>query len=135
MGEFADLTIDRDWSDYWDDRDVPDYEPDIDVVYEEIIKYKDFPSGTDILLRKYKNSKYTSLVINMVCNIVKTTDKAVLFHVDKEEHKDYADQLFWVPKSVLYMKKNEAKVVYVKSWVQVINQIKLYNDGFKEKID
>lgn len=73
------------------------------------------------LIRKL-NSK-SSLRINETVTIVNITDKAVLFEFLEEWKNIYHWQMkglrFWLPKSVLYMQKNEKKVLYIPKWAKI----------------
>lgn len=120
MGEYAELARERDFNNYIDGKE----DEEIYVEYSSsnnVIKYKNFPEGEVVLARKYEKYYGHNLVFNRVCKIIKNTDKAVLFEIDSDFEKDYknAGKRFWVPKSVIYMLKNELKVVYFKQWVEL----------------
>jgi len=119
MGEYADLTWDRDFNRYMDGGEEEEYTSFISSPNKNVIKYKEFPEGELVLARKYEKYYGNKLVFNRVCKIIKNTDKAVLFKIDPESEPDCknAGKEFWVPKSVIYMLKNELKVVYFKQWV------------------
>lgn len=125
MGEFADLAWDRDFNHYIDNEEEEEYDSFISSSNDKVIEYKNFPEGEVVLARKYEKHYGHNLVFNRVCKIVKNTDKAVLFRIDPDWEPDCknAGKEFWVPKSVIYMLKDELKVVYFKQWVtlKVIN--------------
>lgn len=120
MGEYAELSRERDFNNYMDGKE----DEEIYVEYSSsnnVIKYKNFPEGEVVLARKYEKYYGHNLVFNRVCKIIKNTDKAVLFEIDKDWEPDYknAGKQFWIPKSVIYMLKDELKVVYFKQWVNL----------------
>ena len=62
----------------------------------------------------------TDLKINVVCIIIRETERAVLFKVDREYEVDLDhDITFWLPKSVLYLKENEVGTIYAKYWATI----------------
>lgn len=78
------------------------------------------------LMRKLNPKK--SLRINETVIIINITEKAVLFEFNEEWENIYHWQMkglrFWLPKSVLYMQKNEKKVLYLPKWakIKIINR-------------
>ena len=119
MGEYAELAFERD---YYRSFDEPNDNPV--VIYSsdsKVIKYKNFNEGEYILARKYDRYYGDTLVFNRVCKIIKNTDKAVLFEIDSDWEPDCknAGKRFWIPKSVIYMLKDELKVIYFKQWVKL----------------
>ena len=122
MGEYAELVKERDFTNYIDDKEEEEYDSYSSSQNNNVIKYKNFPEGELVLARKYEKYYGHDLVFNRVCKIIKNTDKAVLFEIDKDWEPDYknAGKQFWIPKSVIYMLKNELKVVYFKQWVKLI---------------
>ena len=80
------------------------------------------------LMRKLNPKK--SLRINETVIIINITEKAVLFEFNEEWENIYHWQMkglrFWLPKSVLYMQKNEKKVLYLPKWakIKIINRPK-----------
>ena len=119
MGEYADLAWDRDFNRYMDGEEEEKYDSFISSSNDKVIEYKNFPEGEVVLARKYENRYGHDLVFNRVCKIIKNTDKAVLFRIDQDWEPDCknAGKEFWVPKSVIYMLKDELKVIYFKQWV------------------
>ena len=79
------------------------------------------------LMRKLNPKK--SLRINETVTIINITEKAVLFEFNDEWKNTLNWQMkglrFWLPKSVLYMQKNEKKVLYIPKWakIKIINHI------------
>lgn len=127
MGEYAEMAMERDWESqfqpYEDFYDIPNY-----VVHstssrhkwkDEGMPYEDRVLNTPILLRQFKRNLY-DLKINSVCLVIRQTEKAVLFKVDKTYEEDAREEItFWLPKSVLYRRENELSVVYVKNWATI----------------
>ena len=61
-----------------------------------------------------------TLKLNIVCLVIKQTEKAVLFKVDRKYEEDLKrDVSFWLPMSVLYRKENELSVIYAKYWATI----------------
>ena len=79
------------------------------------------------LMRKLNPKK--SLRINQTVTVINITEKAVLFEFNDEWENTYHWQMkglrFWLPKSVLYIQKNEKKVLYIPKWakIKIINHI------------
>lgn len=129
MGFYADDAMERDFYRHMDDMfgccDVDDFEPSVIRVRrsEGGLPYKDFPEGTSVLVRQFKND-LTNLRFEQVCSIERRTEKAVLFKVDREYATDLdGDFMFWIPKSVIYMKEGEKSVCYIKHWGTIKNII------------
>lgn len=122
MGEYAELVKEQDFVNYIDGKEEEEYDSYLSSQTNNVIKYKNFPEGELVLARKYEKYYGHDLVFNRVCKIIKNTDKAVLFEIDKDWEPDCknAGKQFWIPKSVIYMLKNELKVVYFKQWVKLI---------------
>lgn len=133
MGEYAEMAFDRDFSQHVDEMmgyGCDDYEPYPYVVRssssrrskpkEEIgLPYEDREIGKPILLRQFYKDLDT-LKLNIVCLVIKQTEKAVLFKVDRKYEEDLKrDVSFWLPKSVLYRKENELSVIYAKYWATI----------------
>lgn len=81
-----------------------------------------FSEGEDVLVRRVGKDQ-TDLTFDQVCTIKKITEKAVLFHISEDwndEEYPYRGREFWEPKKVLYLKKGEKQVVYMKHWVHII---------------
>ena len=123
MGEYAEMSIEAGFNDYIDDIDGYYWEYDFDDIYGyptirtyHPARFKpihDYPEGDSVVL---KRTGFT-----YVCIIVKKTEKAILFRVDRsvETSLDH-DILFWLPKSVLYMKDDD-KVYWIKDWATITN--------------
>lgn len=131
MGEYAEMAMERDWERHIDSIDRFDYEdiydyPGVITIRssrknktESGLPYEDWPIGTELMVRQFKGN-LTDLRYNMVCSVVRQTEKAVLFKVDKNVELELeSDVTFWLPKSVLYRKENEIKVVYAKYWATI----------------
>lgn len=124
MGEYAEMSIEREFNDYIDsidryyESDFDDfnlYPPKVSVSAESHLPIVDFPEGDDVLLRKDRT-------FDRVCIIVKKTDKAILFKIDKDFEPDIKiDFMFWLPKSVLFMKKDEKRIYRIKHWATITN--------------
>lgn len=122
MGEYAEMSIERDFNDYIDTIDgyYDDYFDDT-YGYPTIRTHSashfkpinDYPEGDSVVLKKVD--------FTHACIIVKKTEKAILFRVDRnvETGLDH-DILFWLPKSVLYMKDDD-KVYWIKDWATITN--------------
>ena len=123
MGEYADMTIERDLYNHSmgydnDDYDYLDgYTNYSSSKHDQEIPITEFDEGEDVLVRQYY-SNTDELSVNAVCIIVRKTEKAILFRFDKDEGL-LSDREFWMPKSVLYMKPNELKVYYIKHWADI----------------
>ena len=128
MGEYAEMAMERDWeSQFYPQEDYYDC-GGIDVIHstskqpkwkDEGLPYEDRVLNTPILLRQFKRNLY-DLKINSVCLVIRQTEKAVLFKVDKTYEVDAREEItFWLPKSVLYRRENELSVVYVKNWATI----------------
>ena len=138
MGDYADMAIERDFNDYIDSIDRNDYDDPFDGPHTVIINKKSeetqlpiklFPAGDSVLLRRYSREVKDKLNINEVVKIIRITEKAILFKFDEEfEDFEFAGLEFWMPKSVIYMKENELKVYYIKSWatIKFINSDKIW---------
>ena len=131
MGEYAEMAMERDWERHIDSIDRFDYEdiydyPGVTTIRgsrknktESGLPYEDWPIGTELMVRQFKGN-LTDLRYNMVCSVVRQTEKAVLFKVDKNVELELeSDVTFWLPKSVLYRKEDEIKVVYAKYWATI----------------
>jgi hypothetical protein len=137
MGEYADMSMERDFNNhidaidgFYDDYDgwfddgygYPAYCPpsrraDADAYWP----IHEFPEGDSVLLRR-ASGRHRGLTFDRVCVIVRKTEKAILFRVDREVETDVDhDILFWLPKSVLTMKKDEKKVYWMRHWATVKN--------------
>lgn len=130
MGEYAEMSIDRDFGNYINDidryynevgeADYPfDFGPKERKEAPQTCAFKEFPEGDSVLLRcDYDWGKK----LNRVCIIEKKTEKAILFKIDREIEKDIdKDFLFWIPKSTIYMKENEKNVYWIRDWVTIKN--------------
>lgn len=128
MGEYAEMSIERDLDNYIDsiDRYYNDLTDDYPFDFssrrkkkQPVCPFKEFPEGDSVLLRcNYGGGKK----LDRVCIIEKKTDKAILFKIDREIEEDIKkDFLFWIPKSTIYMKENEKKVYWIKGWVTIKN--------------
>ena len=138
MEDYADMAIERDFNDYIDSIDRNDYDDLFDGPHTVIINKKSeeiqlpiklFPVGDSVLLRRYSREVKDKLNINEVVKIIRITEKAILFKFDEEfEDFEFAGLEFWMPKSVIYMKENELKVYYIKSWatIKFINSDKIW---------
>ena len=93
----------------------------INGMIKKVINYVNFAEGEKVLVRKYNKYFGDRLVFNDVCNIVKNTEKAVLFKINEEWEEDNINKgkQFWVPKACLYMLNSEKKVVYIKQWANI----------------
>lgn len=126
MGFYADDAMERDWFRHVDETDerfiLDSFDPTA-LVNEVGLPYKDFPEGTSVLVRQFKND-LTNLRFEQVCSVERRTEKAVLFKVDREFATDLdSDFMFWIPKSVIYMKEGEKSVCYIKHWGTIKNII------------
>lgn len=130
MGEYADMAIEQGFNDYIDsiDRYYNGYDdeepPEFPSYHRTIAKakpsssIKEFPEGDSVLLR----CQYHGSFLNRVCIIVKKTEKAILFKVDREVEDDIThDIIFWLPKSVMYMKPEQKKVYWLQKWATIKN--------------
>lgn len=138
MEDYADMAIERDFNDYIDSIDHNDYDDPFDGPHTVVINKKSeetqlpiklFPVGDSVLLRRYSREAKDKLNINEVAKIIRITEKAILFKFDEEfEDFEFAGLEFWMPKSVIYMKENELKVYYIKSWttIKFINSDKIW---------
>lgn len=129
MGFYAEDAMERDFYRHMDDRfgccDVDDFEPSVIRVRrsEGGLPFNDLPVGVTVLVQQYK-SDLTSLSFSRVCSIVRKTEKAVLFKVNREVEPDMdSDFMFWIPKSVIYMKEGERYVYHIKHWGTIKNII------------
>lgn len=138
MGDYADMSMERDFNDYIDSIDRNDYDDLFDGPHTVVInkKFEEkqlpiklFPIGDSVLLRRYSREVKDKLNINEVVKIIRITEKAILFKFDEEfEDFEFAGLEFWMPKSVIYMKENELKVYYIKPWttIKFINSDKIW---------
>jgi hypothetical protein len=138
MGDYADMTMERDFNDYIDSIDRNDYDDPFDGPHTVVINKKSkenqlpiklFPVGDSVLLRRYSKEIKDKLDINEVVKIIRITEKAILFKFDEEfEDFEFAGLEFWMPKRVIYMKENELKVYYIKPWttIKFINSDKIW---------
>lgn len=138
MGDYADMCMERDFNDYINSIDRNDYDDPFDGPHTVVINKKSeekqlpiklFPIGDSVLLRRYSREVKDKLDINEVVKIIRITEKAILFKFDEEfEDFEFACLEFWMPKSVIYMKENELKVYYIKSWatIKFINSDKIW---------
>ena len=128
MGEYAEMAFDRDFSQHVDELmgyGGYDYEPDVIYVRSSKPKteiglpYANREVGEAYQVRQFEKN-LTDLKINVVCIIIRETERAVLFKVDREYEVDLDhDITFWLPKSVLYIKENEVGTIYAKYWATI----------------
>lgn len=128
MGEYAEMAFDRDFSQHVDElMGYGDYDYEPDVIYVRSSKpkteiglpYANREVGEAYQVRQFEKN-LTDLRINVVCIIIRETEKAVLFKVDREYEVDLDhDITFWLPKSVLYLKENEVGTIYAKYWATI----------------
>ena len=130
MGEYAEMAFDRDFSQHVDElMGYCDYDYEPDVIYVRSSKpkpkteiglpYANREVGETYQVRQFKKN-LTDLKISVVCNIIRETEKAVLFKVDRDYEQDIDhDITFWLPKSVLYIKENEVGTIYAKYWATI----------------
>lgn len=127
MGFYADESIESGFERHWDEhtRRYPDnvvprnfvHLPNVDAGRT----YEDFPEGTELLVRKF-DRHLNKLVFNRVCMVMRRTEKAVLFKVDRGYNPNLdKDFLFWMPKANIYMMADEKAVVYIKYWATIKN--------------
>lgn len=125
MGEYADMSIEFDFNDYIDSiddyygscfgGDFHPYPSKVNVTTESHLSIVDFSEGDKVHL-------INDGIFDRVCIIVKKTDKAILFKIDKDSEPDIKiDFMFWLPKSVLFMKKDEKRIYHIKHWATIKN--------------
>ena len=132
MGEYAQMSIERDLDNFFYDLDnYYNDDHDVDNPYKDYNysrKYREtstlygkkkmplvvFNVQESILLRKENSS------INRECVIIKITEKAILFKIDCKVEDDLKhDYIFWVPKSAIFMLEGEKRIYYLKNWVTI----------------
>lgn len=123
MGEYAEMAMERDWEaqfhpdeyDYLDGVVIRSSKPKTEIG----LPYANREVGEAYQVRQFEKN-LTDLRINVVCIIIRETEKAVLFKVDREYEVDLGhDITFWLPKSVLYIKENEVGTIYAKYWATI----------------
>lgn len=122
MGEYAEMAMERDWESQFHS-DEYDYLDNVVIrsskKVESGLPFKEWEVGTHLLMRQFL-SDLDTLKLNAVCIVQKYTEKAVLFKIDRDFETELTKNItFWLPKSVLYRKENEIKVVYVKHWATI----------------
>ena len=126
MGEYAEMSLEYDFnshidyidglyqSDFDDFDDYYPYPTRVNVSTEPHLPVVDFPEGDKVFLRRK--------TFDRACIIVKKTDKAILFKIDEDSEPDIKDVfMFWLPKSVMFMKKDEEKIYHIKDWATITN--------------
>jgi hypothetical protein len=123
MGEYAEMAMERDLEaqfhpdeyDYLDGVVIRSPKPKTEIG----LPYANREVGEAYQVRQFEKN-LTDLRINVVCIIIRETEKAVLFKVDREYEVDLDhDITFWLPKSVLYLKENEVGTIYTKYWATI----------------
>lgn len=124
MGFYADSTIERDFDEYVGYKnggfdDDPEYRESFETPIISTIPVKEFEEGKDILL-KCDNYRNTGRRLNRVCTIIKNTQKAILFKVNRDYENDLPqDIMFWMPRAAMYMHKSEKEIYYLKHWAKI----------------
>ena len=122
MGFYADCSIERDFDEYvgykcGEYKD--DYEFETPTITIKTLPIKEFEEGRDVLV-KCDDYRQTGKKLERVCTIVKNTQKAVLFKVNRDYESDIPqDIMFWMPRSAMYMLENEKEIYHLKNWAKI----------------
>lgn len=78
--------------------------------------------GSDVMLRRIPLAHYRCegpWYDGVVCEIVRMTEKAILFKVIKDCSDYNVDEPFWIPISVLRRKASDKLVIHIKHWIDL----------------